>query len=152
MPDTDGDGLSDLDEALFGSDPNRVDSDGDGLTDLQEKTLGTNPTNADTDGDGIYDGNEVSGSFKGVATDPTKADSDGDGWNDMVDFKPNDADVDHDGISDSVDTHIGPAGGTDNTWSDIERAVTAVATGGVSEIAHAASGGQPTVLDSREEE
>jgi hypothetical protein len=147
MPDTDGDGLTDLQEAQFGSDPNRVDSDNDGLTDLQEYQLHTNPTKNDTDGDGIYDGNEVSGSFKGVATDPTKADSDGDGWNDMVDFKPNDADTDHDGISDSVDDSIGSTDHTDHTWSDIERAVTAVATGGTSEIAHAVSNGQPTVLD-----
>lgn len=36
-----------------------VDSDGDGLTDGQEAELGTDPNNPDTDGDGINDGDEV---------------------------------------------------------------------------------------------
>jgi hypothetical protein len=36
-----------------------VDSDGDGLTDEQEMLLGTDPFNADTDGDGFPDGLEV---------------------------------------------------------------------------------------------
>lgn len=34
----------------------KVDTDGDGLTDLQEAFLGTNPNLADTDGDGMDDG------------------------------------------------------------------------------------------------
>ena len=34
----------------------RKDSDGDGLTDLEEKRLGTDPNKADTDGDGDLDG------------------------------------------------------------------------------------------------
>jgi hypothetical protein len=37
----------------------KVDSDGDGLTDLQEAFLGTDPHNPDTDGDGLSDGDEV---------------------------------------------------------------------------------------------
>ncbi|MEA1784603.1 gliding motility-associated C-terminal domain-containing protein [Arenibacter sp. GZD96] len=36
-----------------------VDSDGDGLTDGEEAVLGTDPNNPDTDGDGISDGDEV---------------------------------------------------------------------------------------------
>lgn len=47
------------------------DSDGDGLSDTQEKVLGTNPNNTDTDGDGISDGDEVN--TRG--TDPLAADS-----------------------------------------------------------------------------
>lgn len=35
------------------------DSDGDGLTDLQEAFLGSSPTNPDTDGDGLDDATEV---------------------------------------------------------------------------------------------
>lgn len=35
------------------------DTDNDGLTDLQEAWLGTNPNNPDTDGDGVTDGDEV---------------------------------------------------------------------------------------------
>ena len=37
----------------------KVDTDGDGLTDLQEAFLGTNPNDADTDNDGMTDGDEV---------------------------------------------------------------------------------------------
>lgn len=58
--DSDGDGLSDAQEATLGSDPNNADSDGDGLTDGQEvNQLGTDPLSADSDGDGFDDGEEV---------------------------------------------------------------------------------------------
>jgi len=53
----------------------KVDSDSDGLTDLQEAFLGTNPNNPDTDGDGLTDGDEV---FV-YHTNPNSQDSDGDG-------------------------------------------------------------------------
>ena len=36
-----------------------VDTDGDGLSDADEGVYGTNPTNPDTDGDGLSDGDEV---------------------------------------------------------------------------------------------
>jgi hypothetical protein len=50
-PDNDGvDSEWDVDP----NDPNS-DSDGDGLTDVQEKALGSNPLNKDTDGDGVED-------------------------------------------------------------------------------------------------
>ncbi len=39
--------------------PGDVDSDGDGLSDAEEAVWGTNPRVADTDGDGLSDGNEV---------------------------------------------------------------------------------------------
>jgi hypothetical protein len=48
--------------------PAQVDSDGDGLTDAQEAELGTDPQLADSDGDGWDDGEEVDS-----YTDPTKA-------------------------------------------------------------------------------
>ena len=44
--DSDGDGLSDADEALNDTDPLRADTDGDGLSDLSEVENGTNPTRA----------------------------------------------------------------------------------------------------------
>jgi uncharacterized protein (DUF1800 family) len=77
--DSDGDGLSNLQEYLYGTDPHKADTDGDGLTDGQEVALGTNPLNADTDGDGISDGAEVNGP---IPTNPLLADSDGDGVSD----------------------------------------------------------------------
>src|SRR5690606_18729059 len=38
-----------------------ADSDGDGLTNGEEAALGTDPDDADTDGDGVPDGDEVGG-------------------------------------------------------------------------------------------
>ncbi|MDH7602730.1 MAG: PA14 domain-containing protein [Armatimonadota bacterium] len=64
--DADNDGMPDedprlpMDEKRFGSDPSKVDSDGDGLSDLDEFCAdiyrGSDPTEKDTDGDGIWDG------------------------------------------------------------------------------------------------
>ena len=61
--DTDKDGMGDEWEIThFGdltSHDGNADSDGDGLTDLQEYQYGTNPKNPDSDGDKITDGYEV---------------------------------------------------------------------------------------------
>jgi len=69
--DSDGDGISDGQEALDGTDPNddcdsiggtplaTSDCDGDGLSNDDEFLAGTDPFNADSDGDGISDGQEV---------------------------------------------------------------------------------------------
>lgn len=79
--DSDGDGLSDAQEAIIGTNPNNPDSDGDGLTDGDEALVhGTNPNNRDTDGDILLDGDEINV----YRTDPTKADTDGDGIPDGV--------------------------------------------------------------------
>ncbi|MBN1668152.1 MAG: LamG domain-containing protein, partial [Anaerolineales bacterium] len=60
--DTDGDGLSDVDENSLGTDPSNPDTDGDGLTDgMEALRLGTSPLNQDSDSDGIYDQVEVAG-------------------------------------------------------------------------------------------
>jgi Sulfatase-modifying factor enzyme 1/Concanavalin A-like lectin/glucanases superfamily/Divergent InlB B-repeat domain/Bacterial TSP3 repeat len=60
LKDADGDNLSDYEEALVGTDPNKPDTDGDGLGDAVEvNTRRTNPLNPDTDGDGYSDGIEV---------------------------------------------------------------------------------------------
>jgi eukaryotic-like serine/threonine-protein kinase len=55
-----------------------VDSDGDGLSDTQERLIGTDPMNPDTDGDGLTDGQEV----LIYGTDPLRPDTSGDGIND----------------------------------------------------------------------
>jgi hypothetical protein len=58
--DSDGDGLTDLEEIIIESDPNDPDTDGDGLDDKQEQDWGTDPNEVDTDADGINDYIEVS--------------------------------------------------------------------------------------------
>jgi hypothetical protein len=58
--DTDGDGLSNADEATLNTDPELVDTDEDGLSDGDEvHQFKTSPLAPDTDGDGVLDGDEV---------------------------------------------------------------------------------------------
>ncbi len=62
--DSDGDGLSDVDEAGIGTSPRKPDSDNDGLFDREEvEVYLTDPLVADTDGDGFIDGEEVSNGY-----------------------------------------------------------------------------------------
>ncbi|MGE5377057.1 MAG: DPP IV N-terminal domain-containing protein [Bacteroidota bacterium] len=123
--DTDGDGLTNQQEAQIGTDPNNADtdrdglldgmevnqthtnplvpdSDGDGLLDGDEVNRGTNPLNADTDGDGLRDGDEVR-----IGTNPLKQDTDGDGLLDGQEPgpcpNPLNPDSDGDGIIDGKD-------------------------------------------------
>jgi hypothetical protein len=77
--DADGDGLTNLEEYEYGTDPNAddryIDSDGDGLSNYDEiKVYGTDPFNADTDGDGVNDGDEID-----AETDPLVADQESSG-------------------------------------------------------------------------
>lgn len=54
--DSDGDGLLDKEEALYGTLPGMIDSDLDGLDDFEEIFVhGTNPRSNDSDGDGLLD-------------------------------------------------------------------------------------------------
>src|SRR5215210_3506615 len=77
--DIDGDGLSDIDEAAYGSDPLNRDYDADGLLDGEEVYIyGTDPLNNDSDGDGLLDGEEV----YQYGTSPVAWDTDGDGFSD----------------------------------------------------------------------
>ena len=81
--DSDGDGLTDAEEARLGTDPHNPDTDRDGLTDYDEVRRGTSPTLSDTDGDTLLDGQEAFG-----CSDPRKPDTDGDGLRDNVDPDP----------------------------------------------------------------
>jgi len=107
--DTDGDGLTDAQEAKLGTNPNKADTDGDRLSDGDEvNKYKTDPLKADTDGDGLSDGDEV----LSHGTDPLKADTDGDGLNDGDEINqyhtdPKNKDTDGDGLNDyeEVMTH-----------------------------------------------
>lgn len=78
--DTDLDGLYDIEEKEYGTDPKLYDTDGDGLSDGEEvRIYKTNPLNPDTDGDGLSDYDEVII----YGTNPLSSDTDGDGYRDL---------------------------------------------------------------------
>lgn len=77
--DSDGDGLTDAEEARLGTDPYDPDTDKDDLTDGEEvRTYHTDPLNPDTDYDGLKDGAEVHKHH----TDPLLRDTDHGGVSD----------------------------------------------------------------------
>ncbi|HEV2529058.1 MAG TPA: hypothetical protein VGT61_11495 [Thermomicrobiales bacterium] len=82
--DSDGDGLTDAQEAAAGSDAGVIDTDADGIDDFTElNDFGTDPTNSDTDGDGLLDGDEV----YIYSTDQLNPDTDGDGASDAAEVE-----------------------------------------------------------------
>jgi len=102
-PDTDGDGLSDGEEVYrYSTIPTNSDTDADGLTDGDELgTYNTNPTVDDTDGDGIIDGHEINVH----GTSPLIPDTDSDGLHDGEEVntygtEPTTSDTDSDGLVD----------------------------------------------------
>ena len=149
--DSDGDGLPDAWEAQYPSilnplDPNdaNLDSDGDGLTNWKEYLYGTDPTMADTDQDGLPDGWEVQytasekdeeGNPIAPSLNPLSADDaygadgdpDGDGYtnadeylfgtNPIVADSP-DADTDGDGVKDVIERK--PGVNTDSSLTDTD--------------------------------
>jgi len=106
LEDTDGDGLPDEWELDNGLDPlvddAAADPDGDGLSNLQELGYDTNPQDADPDGDGLNDYAEV----VTYNTNPFAADSDGDGLDDYAEVithgtNPWSSDSDSDALPDA---------------------------------------------------
>ena len=141
--DSDGDGLSDLDEFVNQTDPNKSDTDEDGMTDLDEIQAGLDPLKVDGDGDGIPDYFEIDlvtnifelsaeGDFDSDGltdlaeynsyTMPNKTDTDGDGLNDKDEYTrgsdPLAPDTDLDGLSDLVETNTGIYVSLSNTGTD----------------------------------
>ena len=130
--DMDADGLSDLEEYEYGTNPNRMDTDEDGLSDGAEvHTHRTNPLKMDSDKDGLPDKWEVDYGLNPLlndaytdldgdglrnrdeyyyGTDPSKTDTDDDGLNDISEVRthhtnPLDSDTDDDGFSDSEEVN-----------------------------------------------
>ena len=100
--DSDGDGLTDADEAnIYGTNPYEADTDFDFITDDVEINLyGTDPTYSDTDADGLSDNDEF---VYGAA--PLVWDTDGDRLRDgnevyVYGTRPGDVDSDDDGYWD----------------------------------------------------
>lgn len=125
--DTDGDGLSDNEEAYhaldgFVTDITNPDTDGDNITDYEEFLIGTSPISNDTDSDGhgdkyIYDFNLTIGLRENQTGDAFPLDSlewndtDGDGVGDNSDKFPLDKteqfDTDGDTLGDNFEKIIG---------------------------------------------
>jgi hypothetical protein len=71
--DSDSDGLTNIQEQQYSTNPLTADSDGDGLSDKDEiLTYKTDPNNKDTDGDGIPDGREVANGSDPLVKDADK--------------------------------------------------------------------------------
>ncbi|PVZ66760.1 carboxypeptidase regulatory-like domain-containing protein [Pelagibaculum spongiae] len=102
--DDDNDGLTNLEEQVFVSNPNLADTDIDGLNDKEEFDLNTNPNKADSDDDGLTDIEERDSS----KTDPLLPDTDDDGLLDGYEVNESttnalDSDTDDDGINDGLE-------------------------------------------------
>ncbi|MFW2405214.1 MAG: choice-of-anchor U domain-containing protein [Gammaproteobacteria bacterium] len=131
--DSDGDGMSNNFELLYGFNPSDPsdgsgDADGDGLSNSQEFANQTFPDDPDSDDDGANDGAEI-----GAGTDPRDSDSDDDGVPDGFEINnppldPNDpadgtADTDGDGRTNADEF----AQGTDPLADDVVPDLTAPA-------------------------
>lgn len=101
--DSDGDGINDVDEKFYGSDPyefdnTTLDSDSDGLADyLEVYVYKTNPNDIDTDKDLLSDYDEVFVTL----TNPLMADTDSDGIDDYNE------DTDGDGLVNGRELELG---------------------------------------------
>ncbi|MFC1677795.1 right-handed parallel beta-helix repeat-containing protein [Planctomycetota bacterium] len=89
--DTDGDGMDDDWEVLYGLDPTDAsdagdDDDSDGLTNLAEYGYKTNPIDSDTDDDGMPDGWEVQYGLDPTNNSDADSDLDSDTYSNVVEF------------------------------------------------------------------
>jgi len=116
--DDDNDGLLDLEELIYGTDPLNPDTDGDGLSDGMEISMRTDPNNPDTDGDGILDGDdsnpfspfEVADFDRDGLPDDIDPDDDNDNVDDTFEYAigtdPYNPDTDGDGLNDGFEIQL----------------------------------------------
>ena len=131
--DEDGDGLSNLQEYVLGTDVNLQDTDFDGVIDKTELELGTDPLDYDSDDDGMSDGFEVEYTLNPLdnsdaandidndglinrdeamyKTNPRSTDTDGDLLSDADEIfqfntNPLETDTDKDGIPDNIEVDL----------------------------------------------
>lgn len=118
--DTDGDGITDDDEATLGTDSNDRDSDNDGYSDGFEITDGTDPMDSDTDDDGVMDGGDrcadtsprnANDTVDSTGCSLSQLDSDSDDLDDYSETytygtNPNLADSDVDGLNDGEEISL----------------------------------------------
>lgn len=117
--DSDKDGLTDAEEELIGTNPNKIDTDGDGLNDKFELESGLDATKKDSDNNGILDLEEDLDKDRLKNKDEQKhntssiiEDTDGDGLSDyeeIYNYKTNPLkeDTDEDKILDGKEIELG---------------------------------------------
>ena len=136
--DSDGDGLTNAEESVLGTDPNDADSDNDGLSDAVEVAAGdptrldpgldTDPLDADTDDDAAGDGEEVTLGSDNLVSDPLDPDTDRDGLLDGLEsgFSPvpggasDGNSIPYDGTRSGVNGDLDPSTTTSATVADTD--------------------------------
>jgi hypothetical protein len=122
--DADGDGMPDDWEAFHNVTDPTADPDQDGLTNLEECIFFTDPNVADTDGDGMPDGWEVHNGLSPNFSSDTGAEQDGDSLTALAEFQagtdPLRADTDGDSESDGSEIQNGSDPLDRNSFQDTD--------------------------------